>query len=207
MISLKGKNVFLTGATGGIGKQLEDLLIKEGCSVFGIGSKEADYTKDGDIYNIIIKAKERMEHIDILINSAGLFKGTFDDVFSVNVKAPYIFIRKFSEEMIERKWGRIVNIGSISAYRGIEGNAIYCASKHALLGLSRAFYKELKKHNIRVYCISPAGVKTLMGIQCANSKEELKKFLEPKEVAEYIIFILKFNRELITEEVRLNRYE
>ncbi len=203
MISLKNRNVFLTGATGGIGSEILKELTAEGCNIFPTSSFLYDLRKLDEIYKAAIDAKKELGYIDILINCAGVFEGDFSDIFSVNVKAPYVFIRQFEDEMKKRKWGRIVNIGSTSAHMGVAGSALYCASKHALLGLSRSFYKELNPYNIRVFCISPGTVKTKMGKMI---KGDWNTFIDPKELAQYIVYILKFDSELITEEVTINRF-
>ena len=106
--------------------------------------------------------------------------------------------------MKKKKWGRIINIGSSSSYQGFSEGTIYCASKHALLGLSRSLFAELKEAKIRTFCISPGSIKTDMGKQ--DKKQNYKTFLDPKEVAEYIVYSINFDKELVTEEIRLNRY-
>lgn len=203
MINLKHRNVFLSGGSGGIGSAIYDKLLEEKCNVFTFNSKQYDLRKLDEIYKAAFDAKIQLGHIDILINCAGIFDGDFDEIFSVNVKAPWVFIRQFQEEMMTRKWGRIVNIGSTSAYMGVPGTALYCASKHALLGLSRSFFKELKDYNVRVFCISPGSVKTEMGKKING---DWNTFIDPKELAEYIVHILKYDNELITEEVTINRF-
>jgi NAD(P)-dependent dehydrogenase (short-subunit alcohol dehydrogenase family) len=105
--------------------------------------------------------------------------------------------------MIGKKWGRIVNIGSSSAYSGFKNGTIYCSSKHAMLGLSRSLFDELKGHGIRVYCISPGSIKTKMGKQ--SKDQDFKTFLDPAEVAKYVGFVISFNDDLVSEEIRLNR--
>lgn len=221
MISLEKKNCFITGATGGIGQELALELYKEKCNLYitGTGYEKtyrlsdklgncpfsyADFTKEDQIFALVNKIKVIYGHIDILVNCAGIFNDTFDRMFSINVKASYIFIRQFQDEMMKRKWGRIVNIGSSSAYMGIAKHALYSATKHALLGLSRSFYKELKEYNIRVYYISPAGTKTKMGKE--NPTQDYDTLLDPKEVAKFIVYTIKYDDRLIIDELRLNRF-
>lgn len=233
---LKNKTCFLTGASGGIGREIAIQLAKSGCNVFLTGRnttkleslrKEIEdirnnakvfyhtgnFNKIGDIENIIKSVREKLGKIDILINSAGIFPITsivdstledFDECFNVNIKAPFIFCKEFSKDMIENKWGRIVNIGSSSAYAGFKDTSIYCASKHALLGFSRSIYNELKEHNIRTFCVSPGSVKTKMGKLLKN--QDFNTFIEPEELAKYVIFLISFDDNMIPEEVRLNRF-
>ena len=232
---LKNKNCLITGATGGIGKEVSIQLADQSCNLFLTGRnkkkleslkklliknnpdinieyKEGDLTRLSNIKNIVTNAKHHFGNIDILINCAGIFmiksigKSTvedFDKSINLNVRVPFILSREFSKDMVSKKWGRIVLIGSSSSYSGFENGSVYCASKHSILGLSRALNIELKKKNVRVMCISPSSTKTNMGKISVD--QDFNTFLNPKEVAEYIIFILSFDNEMSIDESRLNR--
>ena len=232
---LKNKNCLITGATGGVGKEVSIQLADQSCNLFLTGRnkkkleslkklliknnpdinieyKEGDLTRLSDIKNIVTNAKHHFGNIDILINCAGIFmiksigKSTvedFDKSINLNVRAPFILSREFSKDMVSKKWGRIVLIGSSSSYSGFENGSVYCTSKHSILGLSRALNIELKKKNVRVMCISPSSTKTNMGKISVD--QDFNTFLNPKEVAEYIIFILSFDNEMSIDESRLNR--
>ena len=105
--------------------------------------------------------------------------------------------------MVSKKWGRIVNIGSSSSYNGFKNTSIYCSSKHALLGLSRSLHDELKEHNIRTFCVSPGSIKTSMGKRVIGQNYDT--FMDPKEIAEFIVYIISFDKEMVSEEIKLNR--
>ena len=210
---LKHKRCLVTGATRGIGKEIALALEQEECKVLRVGSKDGDLTTHSGIYKVIELARKELREVDILINCAGTFLiksllestvNDYTDMFNINVLSPWLLSQTFTSDMIQNKWGRIVNIGSISAYQGFFDSSLYCASKHALLGMSRALRGELKSHNIRVYCVSPSATQTDMGKEIPN--ENYYTFLNPKEIAEYIIFTMKFDNELISEEIRLNRF-
>ncbi len=173
---LRGKNCLITGATGGLGKEIAKEFAKKGCNLFLTGRnneklnslknelensvneikidfKDADLSDDGEIQKLIEKVKNIFVNIDILVNCAGVFPvkllsdstvEDFENCFSVNVKAAFVLCKEFSQGMISKKWGRIVNIASSSAYAGLKNTSIYCSSKHALLGLSRSLHSELK---------------------------------------------------------------
>ena len=230
---LKNKNCLITGATGGIGKEISYMLAQNKCNLFLTGRKKefllktkktleqkfgikvefqiGDLTSTKDLTKIIKRAKV-FGQIDVLINSAGVFlekpieKTTikdFDNCYSINVKAPFFLSKEFSKNMKKKKWGRIVNIASSSAYQGFTNGSAYCSSKHAVLGLSRVLFYELKNDNVRVFSVSPGSVKTKMGKKCKN--QNFETFINPKEIAEYILNLLKFDNEMIIEETRLNR--
>ncbi|MBW2058250.1 MAG: SDR family oxidoreductase [Deltaproteobacteria bacterium] len=234
---LQNRNCFLTGATGGLGRCIALQMAGESCNLFltsrstsrlkalkrelesagggekvGIGLASGDLNRIEDVERIIRSAKNRFDHIDILINCAGVFPvkslfrsrlSDFDTCFNVNVRAPFLFSKAFSPGMARRGWGRIVNIGSSSAYQGFGETGIYCASKHALLGLSRSLHEELKGENVRTFCISPGSIKTEMGRKVRGQSYD--SFIDPREVARFVAFVISFDGEMISQEIRLNR--
>ena len=164
------------------------------------------------VKNLIKYVKKKFNSIDILINCAGIFQVNFlkdtslDDFeksFNVNMKAPFLLCKEFSQNMIKKRWGRIVNIGSSSSYNGYKKTSIYCATKHALLGFSRSLVDELKKYNVRTFCISPGSIKTNMAKKLVE--QNFNTFLDPKEVADAILFVISNDKEMIIDELRLNR--
>ena len=230
---LKGKNCLITGATGGLGKEIAEEFAKNGCNLFltGRNNEKLNLLKDGlenngikidfeaadlsdvdDIQKLIDKTKNTFSNIDILVNCAGVFPvkllsdSTVDDFekcFSVNVRAAFVLCKEFSQGMISKKWGRIVNIASSSAYTGFKNTSIYCSSKHALLGLSRSLHSELKEHNVRTFCVSPGSIKTPMGKSVVGQSYET--FLDPSEVAELVVRLISFDSEMISQEIQLHR--
>jgi|SaaInlStandDraft_7_1057024.scaffolds.fasta_scaffold102357_1 3-oxoacyl-[acyl-carrier protein] reductase len=234
---LKNKNCFITGATGGLGKEIAKALAEYGCNLFLTSNdnintqqflneikeinstikiifEKGDLTNDEFLGNIIQKSKELGE-IDILVNSAGIFPlksisdssmKDFDKCFQINVRVPFRLIKEFSKNMMKKKWGRIINIGSSSAYIGVKDSSIYCSTKHALLGLSRSMFNELKEFNIRTFCISPGSMRTEMGKMSGEiTNQNYDTFIDPKEVADYISTIISYDNEMISEEIRINR--
>ena len=206
-------NIFLTSKSKLKLQQLQNKLEKTNKNNCKIIYQYGDLTKISDIKKIIKNVRKKFKTIDIVINNAGLFLSKpiskskideFQNIFDVNVRAPFLFSKDFSQDMKKKKWGRIINVGSSSSYQGFSEGSIYCASKHALLGLSRSLFAELKESKVRTFCISPGSIKTDMGKQ--DKKQNYKTFLDPKEVAKYIIYSINFDKELVTEEIRLNRF-
>ena len=205
-------NLFLTSTNAiklrKLKRELESLYGRD----IKIFYESGDLSKIQDVNNIIKTVREKICSIDILINCAGVFipkslsesdLSDFEISFSINIRAAFILCKEFSRDMVKNRWGRIINIASSSAYTGRKKTCVYCASKHALLGLSRALHDELKKYNIRTFCISPSGVRTKMGKSIKS--QNLETLINPKEVAEYIVFISSFDSEMISEEVKLSR--
>tara|TARA_Y100000310_G_scaffold55383_1_gene50793 strand:+ start:869 stop:1603 length:735 start_codon:yes stop_codon:yes gene_type:complete len=235
---LEKKNCLITGATGGLGKQIAIELAKKNCNLFLTSMEEnleevkreleklndgiiikyeySDLRKVEDVNNLIRKIREEFNTIDILINSAGenhrksLSESTldeFDSCMNLNARAPFLLCKEFSDDMIEKKWGRIVNIASSSAHNGFKNAAIYCSSKHALLGLSRTLFVELKDSNVRTFCVAPGSMKTRMAKEDKGllAEHDYNTFMEPSEVAEFITKIISYDNEMISQEVSLSR--
>ena len=234
---LRGKNCLITGATGGLGKEIAKEFAKNGCNLFLTGRnneklsslknelendvseikidfEDADLSDADEIQKLIEKVKGAFSNIDILVNCAGVFPvkllsdstvEDFENCFSVNVKAAFVLCKEFSQGMISKKWGRIVNIASSSAYAGFKNTSIYCSSKHALLGLSRSLHSELKEYNVRTFCVSPGSIKTPMGKSVTGQNYET--FLNPSEIAELIVHLVSFDNEMISQEIQLSRMD
>ena len=232
---LRGKNCLITGATGGLGKEIAKEFAKNGCNLFLTGRnndklnslknelendqikidfEDADLSDDSEIQKLIEKVKNTFVNIDILVNCAGVFPvkllsdstiEDFEKCFGVNVKAAFVLCKEFSQGMISKKWGRIINIASSSAYAGFKNTSIYCSSKHALLGLSRSLHSELKEHNVRTFCVSPGSIKTPMGKSVIGQNYET--FLNPNEIAELIVRLVSFDNEMISQEIQLSRMD
>ena len=239
---LCGKNCLITGATGGLGKEIAKEFAKNGCNLFLTGRnndklnslknelensvneikidfEDADLSDDSEIQKLIEKVKNTFVNIDILVNCAGVFPvkllsdstvEDFENCFSVNVKAAFVLCKEFSQGMISKKWGRIINIASSGAYNGRSKTVVYRASKHALLGLSRSLHSELKEYNVRTFCVSPGPIKTSMGhdiIKNENPDERFDSFMNPNEIAEFIAYLVSFDNEMVSEEIRLSRID
>ena len=150
-------NLFLTSTNAAKLEKLKEELESLHGKDINIFYEPGDLNKLQDINNLIEITREKIRSIDILINCAGIFVvkslsesnlGDFETSFNLNIRGAFMFCKEFSRDMIRNNWGRIINIGSSSAYAGYEKTSLYCASKHALLGFSRALHDELKKYNI-----------------------------------------------------------
>jgi 3-hydroxybutyrate dehydrogenase len=130
-----------------------------------------DVERDQDIKDAIAKTVAELGPIDILVTSAGVV--SFEAVhelpdeswnlcMQVNAKAPFVAIREVLPSMIERRYGKIVNIASVSAKVGLAYRSAYAASKHAVLGLTRALAAEVAPFGITANCICPTFVATKM---------------------------------------------
>ena len=218
---MKNKKVLVTVASKGIGKSIAKELVLVGYDVFicarnydllektakEIGAK-GFFACDISDYESCIKLKKEIENIDILINNAGAYiwsaveKTTQTDIeklTKLNVMAPYVLISLFVEDMKAQKWGRIINIGSISGVVGEANASLYSMTKSALNGLTKALGLELAEYGITVNTINPGWVETELADNAVEtsdfSQEEIvdmipqRRFIEPIEIANLVKYL------------------
>ncbi len=209
-MTLQNRRVLISGASRGLGKSLVSVYKDVGAEVIELTRRECDLNNSADIYSFL----ESVGEVDVLVNCAGVFPVNelgditpeeYNECIQVNLTAPFILTQECSLGMVERGWGRIINIASSSAYGGGPKTSIYCASKHALLGLSRSLHAELKPHGVRVICVSPGTIKTDMGRDVEKLGQTYDTFMDPDEVARYIVYNTELDGNMVSEEIRLNR--
>ena len=154
---------------------------------------------------------EHFGAIDILVNAAGVFFPTpvgatsveeLDRIVDINLKGAWNLINAAGPAMRERKTGRIVNVASVAGVMGFGSYAIYCATKAAIIMMTRALANELAPHGVNINCVAPGNTATPMNLD-VRTKEELKPFLnamsartpsgrtfsEPGEIANIVAFL------------------
>ena len=179
---------------------------------------KCDLSNHKKIEKVCRQIIRKYRNINILINNAASLSlknlekfnsQEIKNLFNVNILEPIFLTKYFIKKMKKAKNGRVINICSSSSYHGggKEGHTIYSSTKHALLGFSRALDEEVRKLNIRVSTISPAGVDTqMMKKRLKNSKDINKdSLMTTKEVSDALIYLLKSNGRGIVYEMRLSR--
>ena len=179
-----------------------------------IRTYDCDFGDKYWIKNVCKKISTDVKKVDVLINAAAVFPvssmedmhlADFETCMQVNVVAPFVMMQQLLVSLKKSGNGKIINIASSSAYGGGPNTSAYCASKHALLGLSRSLFKELRSDGIKVFCVSPGSIQTDMGKEVEKLGQVYDTFMTPEEVSEYIFSATSFEGHMISEEIRLNR--
>jgi len=189
LFDLEGKKALITGASGGIGKEIAKVLIEHNAEVCisgrnleelnalkkSLGEKcyvvACDLSKKDEITELIKKTDDYLGHIDILINNAGITKDNiflrmseneWEDVLNINLNSTFSILKLITKGMVKRKYGRIINISSVVGVTGGAGQVNYSASKAGLIGLTKSLSQEIATRNITVNCIAPGFIETPM---------------------------------------------
>lgn len=168
---------------------------------------EADVIDRASVTNLMLEVEEALGKIDILVNNAGinvrkptaeLTEEDWDSVVDISVKGAFFCSQAFLSGMVERKWGRIVMLGSILSHISIAGRAPYATAKAGLLGLTRTLALETAVHGVTVNCICPGPFETPMNRVLMNDPEAYRTFLskipmgrwgQPEELGGAIVFL------------------
>ncbi len=217
-MKLKDKIAMVTGGSRGIGREIALLYAKEGAKVAvtarnaeqlsgvvkeieGSGGEAigvtGDVSKQEDVQKMVEATMEKFGGIDILVNNAGITQGTpfvvFDPedwrrVIEINLMGTFYCTRAVAPILLERGWGRIINISSRSGKIGIPYLTAYVASKHGVVGFTKALAEELAAFNITVNAICPGTVETDMIPD--TIKERIGELLiPPAHVADLALYL------------------
>jgi NAD(P)-dependent dehydrogenase (short-subunit alcohol dehydrogenase family) len=181
-----------------------DLAAKSGAKITGYC---ADVTDQASVSALIEQVNADFGSIDILINNAGvnvrkptleLEEEDFDYVMDVTVKGSFLCSKAVIGGMMERKWGRIVMLGSIMSHVSIAGRTAYASAKTAVLGMTRALALEGAPHGVTVNCLCPGVFATPMNLPLMNdaaayqaflSKIPMGRWAQPEELGGVILFL------------------
>jgi NAD(P)-dependent dehydrogenase (short-subunit alcohol dehydrogenase family) len=172
-----------------------------------------DVADPADVARATQAVLDRWNAVDVLVNNAGtaVWKTALEtspeeflDCCRVNALAPFLFARALLPGMIERRWGRLINIASTSARKGYPRQAAYCASKHALLGLSKVLALELQGTGVTVHVINPGRVDTEM-VRERPDDPRRAEWMRPEEIAEIAVFIARMHGLAVIDELTVRR--
>lgn len=241
-MEIKGKTFLVTGGSSGLGKATAKLLADKGGKVAitgrdpeklrGVAEEinafaiHADVAKDEDIAKTYETFLEEFDHLDCLVNNAGigarqtlteyekkngikvnkrkeltdLKREDFQAVYDINVMGAAMMGAKAAELFKEQKHGNIVNLGSTASLKGYPTGSVYVSSKFALRGMSQCWQAELRPYNVRVIHVNPSEVPTAFGQETREERPEEANKLSSTEIAHAIVSSLEMdNRGFIPE--------
>jgi|TARA_B100001029_G_scaffold167207_1_gene160210 3-oxoacyl-[acyl-carrier protein] reductase len=200
MINFKNKKILVTGATGGIGREivkkfvsLEGEVLATGTNIEKLDSLKKEFSNikvlNFDISNhekieeFIEKVVTQLSGLDILINNAGVNRDNLSlrmkyeewkKVIDINLSSTFLMSKYSIKKMLKNKYGRIVNITSVVGHTGNLGQSNYSASKAGIIGMTKSLAIEYAKKNITINCISPGFIQSRM---TDNINESVKAVL------------------------------
>ncbi|MBA2115877.1 3-oxoacyl-[acyl-carrier-protein] reductase [Bremerella alba] len=237
-VDLTGKIAIVTGASQGIGQQIAIGLGKRGAKVACVarsadklaetvtaikeagGEAEAfpcDVTSRESVEQMIDKVAEDWEKIDILVNNAGVTRDNllprmtdeeWDTVINTNLRGMFLFSRAASKFMMRARFGRIINISSVSGIMGNPGQTNYSASKAGMIGFTRSLSRELAGRKVTINAICPGFIESDMTKALGPAVEdEVKKRIpakrmgKPEEIADAVLFLASDHAAYVTGQV------
>jgi 3-oxoacyl-[acyl-carrier protein] reductase len=217
---IKGQGAIVTGGARGIGRGIADRLIAEGCKVavwdqdtapLQAGGTQPAFAKKVDLTDLtavqaaFAETVKAIGPISIFVNNAGINgpvvdsvdypPDAWDRVIAVNLTAVFYCCRTVVPHMKERGYGRIVTVASIAGKEGMPKISAYSASKHGVIGYSKALSRELIGSGIMVNCIAPVITETDLfkemtreHIEGAKARIPMGRFLKIEEIAAMVAF-------------------
>jgi 3-oxoacyl-[acyl-carrier protein] reductase len=237
-VNLADQVAIVTGASRGIGKAIALVLASAGAKVACVARTvdkltetaeairaaggtaeifECDVASSSSVEQVVEAVKEKWGRLDILVNNAGITRDTliprmqdsdWDDVINTNLRGTFLFTRAATLAMMQRRYGRIINISSVSGLTGNPGQSNYSASKAGMIGLTRTVAKELAGRKVTVNAIAPGFIESEMTAALGPAiLDEVKKRIPAKrmgradEIAYAVLFLASEAASYITGQV------
>jgi 3-oxoacyl-[acyl-carrier protein] reductase len=229
MFDFNGKVVIVTGGSRGIGKSIAEAFNKAGAKVYvtyknaidenyfnslNISHHKCNVSDAKAVTELVEIISKESGKIDVLVNNAGITKDGLlmrmseDDwasVIDTNLKGVFNFTKAVTRPMMGKRYGKIVNITSISGIIGNAGQANYSASKAGVIGFTKSVAKELASRNINVNAIAPGFIETEMTDKLPDDVKQnylnsipLKRFAKTEEVAKAVMYFASDDASYIT---------
>ena len=240
LFDLTDQVALVTGASRGIGKAMAVALAQAGCDV-AVNARSVDSLKEpareieklgrkcflapGDVtdevqVNSFVKAAhERFGRIDVLINNAGIWEGTYfvrisksdwDKVLQVNLTGALLVAKAVGRIMLKQRSGKIINMSSVSGFKASPQSVAYCVTKGGIIQMTRVMAIELGPAGVQVNCLAPGLVATDMTKEYTEDQEAMKEYLsrvpsrryaQPEELAGVTVFLASKAADHITGQV------
>ncbi|ACQ78387.1 short-chain dehydrogenase/reductase SDR [Beutenbergia cavernae DSM 12333] len=201
------RTALVTGGASGLGSACAERLTDDGLRVVTVDvAAGADHVLDVSDSDAVRDLAARLGPVDVLVNSAGIIGANvplvdvadedWQRVFAVNVFGTFALCRAFAPGMVERGWGRIVNVASMAGKDGNPNLSAYSASKAAVIGLTKSLGKELATTGVLVNAVAPAVIDTPMNaatepevLEHLRSLIPMRRLGRPEEFAALVSFL------------------
>jgi 3-oxoacyl-[acyl-carrier protein] reductase len=191
------------------------LAVQAEIEAFGgqAASFPTDVSRESDVAYLVDATVQRFGRLDIVVNNAavGIFGPLvdmtvedWDRIMAVNARGPFLLCRAAIPHLKRQGEAFIVNIASVTGVRGYANQAAYSASKHALMGMSKALAREVQADGIRVHAICPGGVDTPM-VGLSRPDLDRSVLMQPDEVADFVLFLVSRRGNAVIDEIHVRR--
>jgi 3-oxoacyl-[acyl-carrier protein] reductase len=205
-----GRAGYAVGVTARTEAKLTDLLAELGAAGIECAGIPADVGDDAAVARMHQAVVSRLGPVDLLVNNAGVAipkpfpdfsLEEWDHTFATNVRSLFLVTRLVLPSMRARREGDVVNVASLAGKTGAVNLVAYCASKHAVMGFSRALMLELRKEGIRVIAICPGSVDTPLMREQSVLTPNFDRVLQPDDVAQAVVDALRLPRRAMVSEL------
>jgi len=237
-VDLSGQTALVTGASRGLGKSIALALAAAGAKVACVARSldklqetadaitaaggtaavyACDVTDSASVQKVVDEIIEKWEKLHILVNNAGITRDTliprmsdedWDTVINTNLRGTFLFTRAVTRPMMQSRYGRIINIASVSGLMGNPGQANYSASKAGIIGMTRTVAKELASRKITINAVAPGFIETEMTdalgpivLEEAKKRIPAKRLGKAEDVAACVLFLASAAAGYITGQV------